>query len=350
MNNRLLLVGSVPLETSTEVFQTFGKPLGRYLTALPDGEVGPRSHWISRVHYQVFALHHDLEAIRRPTPDDGVERLNPHTAADGWQFRVKPGAGPIRFGDPGWRLGFARDAVNSYFVFQALRDKGVIPAHLRFQVSIPSVNSVLSPRIFESMEDVAKIEPGFKASLKAELEKIVEKIPAKDLAIQWDCANEISEVYGNVKQVPQAGAIGRSTAQFGELLAGIPSDVALGYHLCFGTLGGWPRFVPDDIGEGVNLANALIESAGRRVDWMHIPILDQAGDKFVAPLANLKPRGARVYLGVLHNMAGFKARVDAARKYLSDFGVGAYCGFGRVPPAQMPAVLDEHLQAMKLLD
>ena len=53
--DRLLLVGSIPLDSSKEVFETFGKPLAPWLRALPDGETGPRKHWISRVHYQVLA-------------------------------------------------------------------------------------------------------------------------------------------------------------------------------------------------------------------------------------------------------------------------------------------------------
>ena len=42
MSGELLLVGSIPLDTPQDVFQTFGAPLGRYLFAMPDGEVGPR--------------------------------------------------------------------------------------------------------------------------------------------------------------------------------------------------------------------------------------------------------------------------------------------------------------------
>ena len=36
-------------------------------------------------------------------------------------------------------------------------------------------------------------------------------------------------------------------------------------------------------------------------------------------------------------------RLVTARKYLDDFGVGAYCGFGRVPVEQLSWVLDEHV-------
>jgi hypothetical protein len=113
MSDKLLLVGSIPLDTVQEVFETFGTPLGRFMETIPDGEVGPRKHWISRVHYQVLAAHPELEIVRRPKPDDGVERQAPRDASDSWLFRVRDGVAQVRFGDPGWRLGYARDAINS---------------------------------------------------------------------------------------------------------------------------------------------------------------------------------------------------------------------------------------------
>jgi hypothetical protein len=344
----LHLVGSVPLETAQEVFESFGRKLGDHLRTMPDGEVGPRRHWISRVHYQVLAGHPELETVRHPKPENGVERLNPRDAGDSWLFKVKDGVSRVTFGEPGWRLGYARDAVNSYFVFSVLRDKGVLPAHLRFQVSLPSVNSALPPRIFPNKKDIEKIRPGYEQALKAEIEKIVEKIPPRDLAIQWDCATEIQDAYGAVPGYSGDTALQRNTPQIRALCAAIPSDVELGYHFCFGTLGGWPRFAPDDLSGAVKLANAFVEASGRRVDWVHLPVLDCSDDKFFAPLSGLKPEGARVYLGVIHNMARFSERVAAARKYLPNFGVAAYCGFGRVPPAEIPSVLEEHLQAARL--
>ncbi len=345
MSDQLLLVGSIPFDTPKEVFETFGTPLGRFLGAVPDGEVGPRSHWISRIHYQVFAGHPELEILARPRPDNGVERLNPHDNSDRWQFKVRDGVAQVRFGDPGWRLGFARDAINSYFVFQTLKDKGVLAPHLRFQVSLPMVNSAVPPRVFPVAGDLDKIKPGFEAALRAELAKIIEKIPAKDLAIQWDCATEVQDAYGAIPQLPPEGAIERNVAQVRSLSPRIPEEVALGYHLCFGTLGGWPRFQPETLSETVKLANAFLAASGRRVDWIHIPLLDTDDDAFFAPLKELEPRGARVYLGAVHNMDGFEKRVAMARKYLPNFGLAAYCGFGRNPASELPGILADHLQA-----
>ena len=51
---------------------------------------------------------------------------------------------------------------------------------------------------------------------------------------------------------------------------------------------------------------------------------------------------------MVHNMGGFPQRLAAAKKFLPEFGVAGYCGFGRVPPAEIPAVLNDHVQAMEL--
>ena len=348
MHDDLLLVGSIPYDTVTDVFEKFGKPLGNHLATIPDGEVGPRKHWISRVHYQVLAGHPELDIVRRPQPENGVERLNPRNAGDSWLFKVKDGVSRVRFGDPGWRLGFARDAVNSYFVFKTLRDKGELPRHARFQVAIPSVNSTLPPRLFPDVKDLDKIRPGYQEALTAEVATIVQKIPNEDLALQWDCATEMQDAYGAISGFSRDTAIERNVGQIKALSPTIPETVALGYHLCLGTLGGWPRFAPDDLSGAVAMGNAFIEASGRRVDWIHIPVLDTADEAFFAPLKNLKPKGARVYLGMIHHMDTLASRVAMARKFLPDFGLAAYCGFGRVPPTELPEVLDQHLKALAL--
>jgi len=343
-----LLVGSIPLDTVEDVFREFGGPLGPSLKRMPDGEVGPRRHWISRIHYQVLAGHPELDVVRHPAPDEsGVERQFPRNAGDSWLFKVKDGVERVRFGDPGWRIGYARDAVNSYFVFKTLREQGVLARHLRFQASLASVNSALPPRLFPDHADLVRIRPGFTEALAAEAGMICRKIPHDDLAIQWDCSTEVQDAYGAVPGYSAEGAIERNTAQFRALSPRIPERVELGYHFCFGTLGGWPRFAPADLSATVQLANATIEASGRRVDCVHIPVLPDVKESFFAPLKDLRPRGARVYLGVVHHMEGFKERIALARKYLPEFGLAAYCGFGRIPPADMPAVLNEHLQAIK---
>jgi hypothetical protein len=76
VSGELLLVGSIPLDTPREVFEAFGAPLGKFLSAMPDGEVGPRRHWISRVHYQVLAAHPELEVVQHPAPDETASSVS----------------------------------------------------------------------------------------------------------------------------------------------------------------------------------------------------------------------------------------------------------------------------------
>src|SRR5215813_583863 len=246
MSAALHLVGSIPLDTPQEVFETFGGKLGPYLFSMPDGEVGPRRHWISRVHYQVLAAHPELEVVQRPAPDEnGVERQFPRNAADAWHFKVKKGVNQVRFGDPGWRLGYARDAINSYFVFRVMKERGVLPRHLRFQVSIPMVNSVLPPRIFPDQADLARIRPGYAAATRAEIATIIAKIPNDELALQWDCSTELQDAYGGIPGHPREGAIERNLDEVRALSPHIPAAVALGYHFCSGA----------NRGQAVKLAN-----------------------------------------------------------------------------------------------
>jgi hypothetical protein len=263
---------------------------------------------------------------------------------------VKPGVSEVRFGLPGLRLGYARDATSSYFVFRTLREKGLLPRDLRFQVSIPMVNSVVRPLYFPEPGDVDRIRPGFEAALAAELEVIARRIPAEDLAIQWDCAWEVSAVHGGGGASGREAEIETHVAPIRRLSALLPSRAALGFHFCFGTFGGWPAFAPPDLGRTVELANAAIAAAGRHVDWVHIPALDRTDEAFYAPLRQLNTEGARVYLGMIHSMPNFSQRLAVARRVLPDFGVAAYCGFGRTPPAQLPQILDDHLKAAALAE
>src|SRR5690606_8547129 len=147
---------------------------------------------------------------QHPRLEDGVERQFPRDAADSWKFRVKDGVDRVRFGEPGWRLGYARDALTSWFVFHTLREAGMLAPHLRFQVSLPSVVSALPPRIFPDPGDLAKVRPGYLEALAAELRTIVGKIPARDLAIQWDCSTEMQDAYGAVPGWPREGAVARN--------------------------------------------------------------------------------------------------------------------------------------------
>ena len=57
---RLHLIGSIPLETTEQVFSTLSKELGPFLRCLPDGETGERSRWVY-FQGQMLRAHPDME-------------------------------------------------------------------------------------------------------------------------------------------------------------------------------------------------------------------------------------------------------------------------------------------------
>jgi len=371
MNNELLLVGSVPLDTAEEVFRALAEPLGKWLPYIPDGEIAERQYWVDGFAYRVLNGHQDLETIRRPAPDEGgIERWKPRGLHDEFQFRVKPGVKQVKFGDPGWRLGYARDAINSYFVFKTLKKEGVIPKAVKFQVCLPLSHSAVSS-FFPDPEDHQKIIPGVTAAFRAEIEKIVEKIPAEELAIQWDLA--VENRYLEAKLEREGLDAGRSEAErVMEPAKGIcpylPDSVELGYHSCFGTLNGWPSRQPKSLQGTVLLLNAAVAASGRKVNFLHFPTVGSAEETFFAPLAGLNTGGARAYVGAIHHLHGedgLRRQLLLARKHLKNFGIAAPCGFGRAPerpgsllsqkgPTPTRAIIDnivsDHLAAVKVLE
>jgi len=363
----LFLPGSLPCETAEQSFRIFGGALGEWLDYMPDGEVGTRRYWIDGVAFRVFIGHPEIETTKYPAPENGVEQWWPRGRHDEFAFRVKPGVRQVRFGDPGWRLGFARDAVASYALFRYMKKDGVIPSRVRFQVCMPPTYS--SVRYFFPDEDVEKVMPGFTQALRAETLKIVEMIPNDDLAIQWDLAveNRLVDVALEEQGAEAAKKVAAQVcAPLAEVCAAMPGAVHLGHHTCFGTLSGWPSRQPPSLHGSVILANAAVAASGRRTDFLHIPTLGVNDDAWFAPLKELKAGDARIYMGAIHHLhgtGGLGAQLQTMKKYLADFGLGAPCGFGRAAdrPGRLitedgskaanpiEIILDDHRKAAAML-
>jgi len=275
----------------------------------------------------------------------------------------------VRFGDPGWRLGYTRDAINSYYVFRNLKKEGLIPDHVRFQVCIPLTYSCLAAFIPDS-DDLEKVVPGFTEALIAEITEMLRHIPPTELAIQWDMAieNRLIEVPLKEGNLAGAKAEAKRVAQpANDICSAIPADVAIGYHSCYGTLDGWPSRHPPDATGTVLLLNAVVEASGRQVEFVHFPTLAAADETFFRPFEDIELRGARAYVGAIHRLHGpngLKAQIECIKKFLPKFGLAAPCGFGRAPerPGELlsnkggdaPAdyieeILREHVKAVEVL-
>lgn len=252
----------------------------------------------------------------------------------------------------GRRLGYARDAINSYFVFKTLRKEGVLPQGLRFMVALPTPHSSTA-LFFKDADDYPAIKPGYEAAMLAEVDTIVRYIPPENLAIQWDAACECGDIALGLPWLGGGITPERYEAyvdQFERLSAAVPEGVALGYHTCFGTLGGWPSVAPDSIAYLVQFLNEAVARSRRRVDFVHLPMLNRTEPDYAAPLADLSVGDAEIYLGLIHNMDSFAERLANACRHLSRFKIAAPCGFGRISPAELQAVMDDHRKALELYE
>jgi hypothetical protein len=344
-----MLVGSVPLEGPEEVFRACASALSPFLSAYPDGETGPRKYWTFSLASLVYSRHPDLESVNapeggevhQPGPDASPEEWN----RSWWTFRLRDGIDSLTFD----RLHYAQAAAESYGIFSRLRDEGVIPDDARFQVSMPATGSAVMG-FFARSDEWPVIYNAYRRAMRAEVGRIVEQVPAEDLVIQWDIASEVRDILAGDRPLlpwsPQTSVEEKWQRHLGdmdELSRDIPEDVALGYHFCFGTWGGWPKSYAEDVSVCVRLANEAVRRAGRRVDYVHLPVMPDAEDGFFPPLEDLSIGDTRAYLGIVldDGVEAFERRARAAARYLPDFGVASYCGWGREAPEDVPRLLGD---------
>jgi hypothetical protein len=190
-------------------------------------------------------------------------------------------------------------------------------------------------------------ERGFEELFAREIRRLTAEIPVDDLAIQWDVCYEVLDIEGVLAWTAE-GAWERFTGPVARLTRLIPEDVLVGYHFCYGTFPEWPMYEARDMGLIVSMANHAVANSGRQVDWLHLAgprYLRSEDESFFAPLADLAPRDARVFLGIvlpLDGEPGLQRRHRTASKFLDDFGVAMYCGFGRQPGADGMETMREH--------
>jgi ubiquinone/menaquinone biosynthesis C-methylase UbiE len=294
--------------------------LGRWVSRIPDGETGPRSDWIVW-QYPVLSSRPEFEVC---PPDTSHYRALP-------RLRVRDGeqADHITFED----LGYAQAATSSYRTFASLKRDGVIPNHCRFQVSLPTPLAPISA--FVTPDDQERVEPIYEGRLLDELARILAVIPHDQLAIQWDTNVEFAMLEGAVPvwfANVRAGIVERLL----RLSRQIPTEVELGYHLCYGDEGHRHTPAPPDARKLVEVGNSLSASLDRPLNWLHLPVpLTRTEPQYFEPLADLALRPeTEVYLGLLHladGVDGALTRIEMARPYLEHFGVATECGWGRQP-------------------
>jgi hypothetical protein len=325
----VLLVGSVPLESSRAVFGVVGAKLAKLVKRIPDGETGARKDWV------VW----QADVFKKAK---GLEPGSTRELQGGYRFtlyRVSHGQA-VKFGP----LGYSAAAIKSYEDFKRVRSEGKIPAETRFQVSLPTPIAVVMA--FSDPQSIQQLWPIYEARLNEEVAEIAAAIPRQDLAFQWDIAAEICFILENpemVKLIPMEPLVA-SIARVSEHVA---AEVELGLHLCYGDPGHKHVVEPKDTKLMVDLTNQLVTAIKHPIAWVHMPVPRERTDvAYFAPLSGLKlDARTELYLGLVHRtdgLAGAKRRLAAAQQVVTDFGIATECGFGRRPPETVPDLIDLH--------
>jgi hypothetical protein len=339
------LVGSVPMASAQEVFETVSAALGSRIKRIPDGETGERSDWITwlePVFANNLAFQKSGEFFRVHATGTGRER-----------YALRPGTTPqdVRFEN----LFYAEIAQRSYVEFKRLKDAGKIPVGTRFQVDLVPAHSVIWLYLVDALH--APLDPIYNDALKREIDKIAAAIPHQELAIQFDVA---SAVFARLER-NEASSYGRTKAEmqdtFSDILIDlgnrVPAQVDLLYHLCYGDSNHRHVVEPTDTSDMVEFANRVSRSINRPVQLVHMPVpRNRTDDAYFEPLKRLELRPeTELCLGLVHytdGVEGTKRRLAAAKKYLSKFSIATECGFGRRDPKTIGELLRLHAKVAEL--
>lgn len=334
------LVGAIALDTVAETFKTVGRLVGDRLARVPDGEPGGRRMWIAW-QFPLLRANPYLQAV---VPRQGASAIN-------FPFmRLADGVDPadLRFCE----LGYAREARASYADFLSAKSAGAFPAHSRFQVSLPTPYAVVSAFCVADANQ-AQIERAYEGAMAREIDMLCESIPHESLAIQWDVCPEMILWDGRMKRAqgvfddPHEAILSRLE----RISQNIPSDVQLGFHLCYGDVDGRHFIEPEDCGKLVEFANALGKRIPHDIAYIHMPVpISRTDSDYFRPLGKLSvSRSTELYLGCVHvsdGVEGTRKRIAAAGQFVSDFGIATECGMGRCKtPEVVKNLLEIHAAA-----
>src|SRR5215211_915595 len=153
VTSELLLVGSLPADSSETALRAGGELFGDLVASLPDGETGPRAAWVGYERERLLRPHPDVETVQETESPTGI----PRHVYDTPIFKIRDGVTELRW-DSWPRID---DALESYRVFTRLRQEGAIPEHLRFQVSLPFPSDALNGLKADYAHDYPIAERGF---------------------------------------------------------------------------------------------------------------------------------------------------------------------------------------------
>jgi hypothetical protein len=334
-------VGSIPLPDAEAVFRTLAASAGRHLKRLPDGETGIRKTWIKFLQ-DVLAANPAIEVASDVPPFKFVQ-WDGKLIREIPRLRLKPGATPD---STTFETGYADMAIESWGVFDRLQQDGVIPAWVKFQISLPTPIAPTYNNMVPS--DRAGLLPALTQHFIGEVEKIAAALPNDRIAVQWDVCQEVLAWEGYYEQGP-VDVRTETVDVLTKIGDAVPDAVDVGYHLCYGSPADEHMVQPRDAGIMAEIVGATVAGVRRPIQFFHLPVpKPRLDDEYFAPLEALRlgPK-TELYLGLVHydDDAGNAARLAAARRHVRVDGIATECGMARGDPSRLAALLAAHVTA-----
>ena len=330
--------GGVNLPDAETVMREITSRVPDGIRRIPDGETGDRQQWIW-FQLQKFWQTPGLEQAAAPDPSRGYEALP--------KVRLAEGQDPD---DVAWpNLGYADAYLESYRTFIRLRDEGVIPAGVLFQVEYPTPLASISGWVVA--EDQDRLEASYTRALFADLDRLLAELPHDEIAVQWDVAVEFGLLTGGFPATASQdfdGIIDRLVA----CVDHVPAEVPVGLHLCYGDYQHRHFREPESLELQVRVVNALTERASRPIRWFAFTVPQYQRDaSYFAPLSALRAGDeTELYFALVpyHPDEQEPGTTDEQVRLVDDqlgdrpWGICTECGMARAEREEIPQLLDLH--------
>jgi hypothetical protein len=342
--NHVHFNGSVNLADAGSVMREIVTRIPVGLRRVPDGETGDRGNWIFFQWQQFQQSPLLVQARPLGAAAEDYEQLP--------QLRLADGVDPAEMTWPD--LGYADAYLKSYETFRALREEGVIPAGVRFQVEYPTPLASIGGYIVPEQQQA--LLGSYEQAMFADAGRLLAAIPHDEVAVQWDVAVEFG--------VLEESFVPGGAQAFDAIIAGlvrcvdaVPADVPVGLHLCYGDYGHQHFKQPESLDLQVRVLNAVSAAAGRTVSFVSFTVPQyQREESYFAPLAELAagPDTELNFALVPYHPADQAPGTTADQVRLIDaalavspggsrsWGICTECGMGRAGREEVPGLLDLH--------
>ena len=340
--------GSVNLADTESVMREIVSRVPVGLRRIPDGETGDRGNWI------LFQMHKFLQSPALVLVQQGDGGAGDYEQTP--RLRLADGIDPAQMRWPD--IGYADAYLASYDTFAALREQGVIPDGVRFQVEYPTPLASIGAYIVP--EQQAALLGSYEQAMFADLGRVLAAIPLDEVAVQWDVAVEfgvLEEAFGP----GGAQAFDAIIAALARCVDQVPAGIPVGLHLCYGDYGHQHFMQPESLALQVRVLNAVTAAAGRPVSFVSFTVPQyQHDESYFAPLAGLTagPDTELNFALVPYHPAEqapgttadqvrlIDAALAASPGGRRDWGVCTECGMGRVSRDEILALIDLHREIL----